>query len=80
MRKFALLLTIGVLTSCSGSDAPPRFVAVNTLCTTVERYYATPAQAAAFKADQGMWESLVNWVLGVNKERDRQCLAPKEGP
>lgn len=82
MTKYAALLTTIALTACVsvsllGCDpAPPVVSAVDTLCTSTSRYRATDAQVAAFKADRPLWETLVDWLAGFNKVRDRQCLAP----
>lgn len=75
MRKCAALLTTIALTAC-GEPPPPTVVAVDTLCSSTTRYHATDAQVEGFKADRPRWESLVDWLAGFNKVRDRQCLAP----
>lgn len=82
MRKCAALLTTIALTACASlsvaaCDPPPPVVtAVDTLCTSTSRYHATDSQVAAFKADRGLWESLVDWLAGFNKVRDGRCLQP----
>lgn len=60
---------------------PPRIVVshVNTFCTSVDRYHATQAQRDAFKADPPLWESMVNWLAGVDKTWDDECLKPAPG-
>jgi hypothetical protein len=77
MKKCAALLTTIALTACA--DGAPIVTTVDTLCVVTTRYRATEEQVAAFKADRGLWEPLVDWLLGFNKERDRRCLAPVEG-
>jgi hypothetical protein len=78
MRKFTALLTASALTACA--DRAPLVTTVDTLCVVTTRYHATDGQVAAFKADQGLWQSLVDWMLGFNIERDKRCLKPTEGP
>jgi hypothetical protein len=70
MRKCAALLMTIASTGCAN---PPVVATVDTLCVATARYHASEAQAAAFKADQALWEPLVNWLLGFNRERDRRC-------
>jgi hypothetical protein len=65
------------LTACAESG--PIVTTVDTLCTVTTRYHATEGQVAAFKADRTLWEPLVNWMLGFNKERDKRCLQPVAG-
>lgn len=77
MRKWVALLTLTSLTSCASAAVVP--VAVDTLCVSTTRYHATDGQVAAFKADQGLWEPLVNWLLAFNKVRDGACLKPVSG-
>lgn len=77
MRKFTPLLTMIALTACG--DRAPVVTTIDTLCIVTTRYHASDAQVAAFKADQSTWESLVNWMLGFNKERDKRCLKPVAG-
>ncbi len=69
---------ISVLTACG--DRPVVVSSVNTMCTSTTRYHATDAQIAAFKADQTLWESLVDWLASFSKERDKQCLQPNPYP
>lgn len=76
MKKWCALLTTIALTACADK---PVITTVDTLCTVTTRYHATEAQAAAFKADRPVWEPLVNWMLGFNKERDKRCLQPSIG-
>lgn len=83
MKKCARLLTIVALTSwssllagCGDGPSPPVVTSVDTLCTVTTRYHASPAQRAAFKADEATWGSLVDWLLEFNKVRDRRCLQP----
>jgi len=78
MRKFTALLTTTALTACA--DRAPIVTTVDTLCLVTTRYHATDDQVAAFKADRGLWEPLVDWMLSFNKERDRRCLQPVAGP
>jgi hypothetical protein len=52
---------------------------VDTLCLVTTRYRATDGQVAAFKADRGLWEPLVDWLAGFNRERDKRCLRPVAG-
>ncbi len=78
MKKCAALLTTIALTACA--DRPmPVVTTIDTLCTVTTRYRATDGQRAAFKADPGLWEPLVDWMLGFNKERDKRCLQPAPG-
>lgn len=74
MKKCAALLTAIVLTGC----AKDRVVvtAVNTLCISTTRYHATQNQVDAMKQDELLWGSLVEWLAGFNKVRDKECLAP----
>lgn len=74
----AVCLVLVLLVGCS--DKQPVMVAVDTLCVSTSRYHATDAQVAAFKADQPLWQPLVDWLSSFNIVRDRRCLAPKEGP
>lgn len=76
-RLSPLLLTIA-LTAC-GDRLPPVVTAVEDLCFTTTRYHASDAQRAAFKADPGLWESLVNWMFSFNQVRDKRCLQPGKG-
>lgn len=78
MNKCAILLMISALTACG--DKPPVVHSVNTMCISTTRYHATEAQIAAFKADQTVWESLVDWLASFAKERDKQCLQPLPHP
>ena len=61
-----------VLTACAVRT--PVVVTVDALCTVTTRYHATEGQVAAFKTDRSLWEPLVDWMLGFNKERDKHCL------
>ena len=79
MRKCAALLTTIALTACAEAG-PPLVTTVDTLCVVTTRYRATDGQVAAFKADRGLWEPLVDWLAGFNRERDNRCLKPQEGP
>ena len=76
MKKFATLLTLIASISSSGCSppAPPQVVTVgDSLCTATTRYRATEGQKAAFRADPGLWEPLVDWLLGFDKVRDARC-------
>lgn len=75
MKKFALLPILIALTACS--SAPPVAHAVDTFCIKVSRYHATTEQKEAMKANQGVWEPLVNWLLSVDKAWDETCY---DGP
>ena len=77
MKKCTALLTAIALTACA--DRAPLVATVDTLCVVTTRYRATEGQAEAFKADRGLWEPLVDWLLAFGKERDKRCLAPVEG-
>lgn len=77
MRTCAVLLTMSVLTACA--DKQVVVSTIDTLCTVTTRYHASEAQVAAFRADKPLWEPLVDWLLGFNKERDKRCLAPGPG-
>ena len=77
MKKCTALLTTIVLTACA--DRAPIVATVDTLCIVTTRYHATDGQVAAFKADRGLWEPLVDWLLGFDKERDKRCLQPVAG-
>lgn len=78
MRKCAALLTTIALTAC---DKPmPVVTTIDTLCTVTTRYHATDGQVAALKADQTLWQPLVDWLLAFNKERDKRCLKPSGVP
>ena len=78
MKKCTALLTTIALTACA--DRAPIVATVDTLCVVTTRYHATDGQVAAFKADRGLWEPLVDWLLAFNKERDKRCLQPAAGP
>jgi hypothetical protein len=73
----AALLTTIALTACADR---PVVTTVDTLCLVTTRYRASDAQVAAFKADRGLWEPLVDWRAAFNKERDKRCRRPAEGP
>jgi hypothetical protein len=75
----AAAIAILLLTAC-GDKPMPVVTTIDTLCTVTTRYHATDAQRAAFKADPDLWESLVDWMLGFNKERDKRCLKPSGTP
>lgn len=77
MRKCAALLLTIALTACG--DKQVVVSTIDTLCTVTTRYHASEAQVAAFKADRPLWEPLVDWLLGFNKERDKRCLQPAKG-
>ena len=77
MKKCSALLTTIALTACA--DRAPIVATVDTLCIVTTRYHATDGQVAAFKADRSLWEPLVDWLLGFNKERDKRCLQPVAG-
>jgi len=77
MLKLTLCLMASALTACASM---PVVTAVDTLCVATTRYHATDAQVAAFKADQGLWEPLVNWLSSFNRVRDGACLKPTVGP
>ncbi len=77
MRKWCAPLMTVALTACG---EVPVIGTVDTLCTVTRRYHATDAQVAVFKADQPLWEPLVNWMLGFNKERDKRCLVLNRQP
>lgn len=74
MMRFALLLTLTVLTGCVNSAGQPVVTSVNTLCTSTTRYHATDNQVAAMKQDQLLWQPLVDWLASFNKVRDAECL------
>lgn len=76
MPKWCALLMTIALTACGDR---PVIATVDTLCTVTTRYHATDGQVAAFKADRPLWETLVNWMLAFNKERDKRCLQPVGG-
>ena len=84
MKKCAARLTAIALISsssillpgCGDRQGPPVVATVDTLCTVTTRYHASAGQRAAFKADEGLWGSLVDWLLSFNKERDKRCLQP----
>jgi hypothetical protein len=78
MKKCTALLTTIALTACA--DRGPLVATVDTLCIVTTRYRATDAQVAAFKANRGLWQPLVDWMLAFNKERDKRCLLPMAGP
>jgi hypothetical protein len=72
-----VVLLLVVLSGCSGA---PLVTAVDTLCVSTSRPSITDAQRAAFKADQSMWEPLVDWLASFVKVRDATCLKPVSGP
>ena len=63
----------------AGCAEKPVVVAVDTLCVSTSRPVITEAQRAAFKADQQLWEPLVDWLAGFLKVRDGACLKPAAG-
>ena len=69
-------LAIMLLAGCADK---PVVVAVDTLCASTSRPVITEAQRAAFKADQALWEPLVDWLAGFLKVRDGACLKPAAG-
>lgn len=75
----AVVFAVVVLTGC-GDKQKPVMVAVDTLCVSTTRYHATDGQVAAFKADQGLWRPLVDWLSSFNIVRDKACLKPVAGP
>ena len=77
MKKCTALLTTIALTACA--ERAPVVATVDTLCIVTTRYHASDPQVAAFKADRALWEPLVDWLLAVNKERDKRCLEPVAG-
>lgn len=77
MRTCAALLTAIALTGCGSA---PVVTAVDTLCVSTSRPAITEAQRAAFKADQPLWEPLVDWLASFIKVRDATCLRPAPGP
>jgi hypothetical protein len=76
MKKCAALLMMIGLTGCGNA---PVVTTIDTLCTVTTRYHATDGQREAFRADRGLWEPLVDWLLAFNKERDKRCLQPGKG-
>lgn len=77
MMKCVALLTMIALTACG--EAPQRFVAVDTLCSSTTRFHASEEQRAAFKANPALFGSLVDWLFGFNKVRDGECLKAPSG-
>jgi len=71
-----LALCLVVLAGCADKSV---VVAVDTLCASTSRPVITEAQRAAFKADQALWEPLVDWLAGFLKVRDGACLKPVSG-
>ncbi len=74
MKRCAALLTTIALTACADR---PVVTTIDTLCIVTSRYHATEAQIAAFRADRPLWEPLVDWLAGFNRERDKRCLQPE---
>lgn len=72
-----LVFAAVVLTGCADK---PLVVAVSDLCVSTSRPAVTDAQRAAFKADQALWEPLVDWLASFNRVRDETCLKPVAGP
>lgn len=72
----AAVLAILFLSGCADK---PVVVAVDTLCVSTSRPVITEAQRAAFRADQALWEPLVDWLAGFLKVRDGACLKPAAG-
>lgn len=77
MKKCAALLTMIVLTGCGEPEKV--YTAVDTLCTSTSRPPITQAMRNAFKADQGTFEPLVDWLLSFIMVRDGACLKPVPG-
>ena len=73
----AAALAIILLAGCA--DKPLVVVADAPLCTITSRPAITEAQRAAFRADQALWEPLVDWLAGFLKVRDGACLKPAAG-
>jgi hypothetical protein len=73
----AVVFALVVLLGCADK---PVVVAVDTLCVSTSRPAITEAQRAAFKADQALWEPLVDWLASFIKVRDGACLKPTLGP
>lgn len=63
----------------AGCERPQLVTAVDTLCVATSRPPITEAQRAAFKADQAVWEPLVDWLASFIKVRDGACLKPVAG-
>lgn len=81
VRAKAAAGIIGALLLVSAcGDKPTVVTTIDTLCTVTTRYHATDAQVAAFRADKGLWEPLVDWLLAFAKERDKRCLKPSGTP
>lgn len=72
----AVVLLVVLLAGCADK---PVVVAVDTLCASTSRPVITEAQRAAFRADQQLWEPLVDWLRGFLKVRDEACLRPVAG-
>jgi hypothetical protein len=64
----------------AGCESTPVVTAVDTLCVATSRPAITEAQRAAFRADQPLWEPLVDWLASFIKVRDGTCLRPAHGP
>lgn len=70
-----ILIIVALLSACgqTAQPLPPTVTAVDTFCTRVSRFHATDAQRAAMKANRATWESLVNWLGGINEQWDQHC-------
>lgn len=77
-RHIAIASTICSSLLLGGGCDPQQIVvtSVDTFCASVDRYHATAAQRAALKANPDLWESLVNWIGGIDKTWDDKCLKP----
>lgn len=75
-RHAAAALAIVLLAGCADK---PVVVAVDSLCVSTSRPQITEAQRAAFRADQQLWEPLVDWLASFLKVRDGACLKPAAG-
>ena len=72
----AAAISILFLSACADK---PVVAAVDTLCVSTSRPPITEAQRAAFKADQALWEPLVDWLASFLKVRDGACLKSVSG-
>ncbi len=76
MRKSiltALMLSSIALASASCGPKPEVQPVISTLCTDLDRYHTTGAQAAAVKADPATWFSLFQWLASVDIVYDKRC-------
>lgn len=71
-----LVFAVVVLAGCADK---PVVVAVSELCVSTSRYHATEQQVIVFKADQALWQPLVDWLASFNRVRDETCLKPVAG-